>query len=280
MDKFGTSQKVVIVEDNESLAEIYKARLELLGYTCFAAYDGVQALEVIEKELPDLVLLDMMVPKVAGDQILARMRASEWGKNIKVMVISNLNEVDAPKGLRDLGIEGYAVKANLSNDQLDQLVEAILKPAGQTEDAELATPDTVVKETTPIEVKSEPIAVSPDSGISSMPAVAEPITAASVDQPAPQFAIPPASEPPQTDVPATEPVANETPPPTTVELPTPVEPPIAAVTANMPVTEPAASEPATGTPPVAADNSATTTPPPSQPAPPAGTGEDPADIAL
>lgn len=126
--------KIVIVEDNVALAEIYKVRLELLGYTCFAAYDGEVALQVIEKEIPGLVLLDLMVPKIAGDQILARMRASTWGKDIKVLIISNLNEADAPAGLRDLGIEGYAVKMNLSNDQIDQLVDNILKPADQTED--------------------------------------------------------------------------------------------------------------------------------------------------
>lgn len=136
-DQFGQSQKVVIVEDNASLADIYKIRLEMLGYTCFVAYDGITALLTIEKELPDLVLLDLMVPKIAGDQILERMRASEWGKNIKVLIISNLNESDAPAGLRDFGIEGYAVKANLSNDQLDQLVDAILKPADQEEDVSL-----------------------------------------------------------------------------------------------------------------------------------------------
>jgi two-component system, response regulator len=132
--------KIVIVEDNAPLADIYKTRLELIGYKCFAAYDGSEALEIIEREMPDLVLLDMMVPKVAGDEILRRMRASQWGKDIRVFVISNLNEVDAPKGLRNLGIEGYVVKANLSNDQLDQLVDKILKPKGQTESTSLETP--------------------------------------------------------------------------------------------------------------------------------------------
>ena len=131
------SQKVVIVEDNTSLADIYKTRLELLGYTCFVAYDGQTALEVIQRELPNLVLLDLMVPKIAGDQILEIMRGSTWGKDIKVLIVSNLNEIDAPAGLRDKGIEGYAVKANLTNDQLDQLVDSILKPAGQTEDVSL-----------------------------------------------------------------------------------------------------------------------------------------------
>jgi len=139
MEQFGLAQKVVIVEDNASLADIYKTRLELLGYTCFTAYDGKAALALIEKELPDLVLLDLMVPKVAGDQILEIMRGSDWGKDIKVLIISNLNEADAPAGLRDQGIEGYAVKANLSNDQLDQLVDNILKPADQEEDISLET---------------------------------------------------------------------------------------------------------------------------------------------
>jgi DNA-binding response OmpR family regulator len=133
MGLFGSPPKIVIVEDNASLADIYKIRLELIGYKCFVAYDGKQALSLIEMELPNLVLLDLMVPKIAGDQILETMRASTWGKDIKVYIISNLNEADAPAGLRAQGIEGYAVKANLSNDQLDQLVDSILKPPAQTE---------------------------------------------------------------------------------------------------------------------------------------------------
>ncbi len=136
-----SAQKIVIVDDNPSLVDIYKTRLELLGYKCYPAYDGVEALEVIQKELPSLVLLDLMVPKIAGDQILTRMRASAWGKDIKVVIISNLNEVDAPAGLRAQGIEEYAVKANLVNDALDRLVDKVLKPEGQQESTSLEAPD-------------------------------------------------------------------------------------------------------------------------------------------
>ena len=140
MDQFGTAQKIVIVEDKPTLSEIYKTRLELLGYTCFTAFDGKTALEIIERELPNLVLLDLMVPVIAGDEILKRMRASQWGKKIPVLVLSALNEVDAPSDLRELGIEGYAVKANLTDNQLDILVDNILKPADQSEDVSLETP--------------------------------------------------------------------------------------------------------------------------------------------
>lgn len=123
------SKKIIIVEDNASLADIYKTRLELIGYTCFLAYNGITALYFIQQERPDLVLLDLMVPDIAGDEILAKMRRSEWGKDIPVFIISNLSEADAPAGLRDLGIAGYAVKANLQNDQIDQLVNDILWPS-------------------------------------------------------------------------------------------------------------------------------------------------------
>jgi predicted 3-demethylubiquinone-9 3-methyltransferase (glyoxalase superfamily)/CheY-like chemotaxis protein len=130
----GDGFKIVIVEDNVALSDIYKTRLDAQGYHCEVAYDGREALQLIEKAQPDLVLLDLMVPKVAGDQILSTMRANEWGKQTKVLIISNLNEADAPPGLRDFNISGYVVKANLSNDDLDRLVDNILKPVAQTSD--------------------------------------------------------------------------------------------------------------------------------------------------
>ena len=119
------SQIIVIVEDNPALSDIYKTRLEMLGYECHCAFDGVQALEMIQRIRPDLVLLDLMVPKIAGDMILQHMRANDWGKKIPVFIISNLNEADAPAGLRDLGIEGYAVKANMNGDEIDRIVDKI-----------------------------------------------------------------------------------------------------------------------------------------------------------
>lgn len=129
MGLFGSAPKIVIVEDDEALADIYKTRLEIIGYKCLVAHDGEQALAMIQKELPMLVLLDLMVPKVAGDMILEKIRTSVWGRGIKVYIISNLDEADAPKGLREQGIEGYSVKANLADDQIDQIVNSILHPS-------------------------------------------------------------------------------------------------------------------------------------------------------
>lgn len=128
MDAAPTNKKIVIVEDNQDLATIYKTRLELLGYNCFVAYNGIIALYFIQKEMPDLVLLDLMIPDIAGDEVLAVVRRSDWGKEVPVYVISNLNEADAPPNLRKLGIVGYSVKANMQMDQLDDIVNGILLP--------------------------------------------------------------------------------------------------------------------------------------------------------
>lgn len=137
-NQYGSWAKIVIVEDDTALAEIYKTRLELLGYICFVAHEGIEALQVIEKERPSLVLLDLMMPKIAGAQVLQIMRSNEWGKDIKVLVITNLNESDAPAGLRNYGIEGYVVKANLSDDQIDQLVQKALSSSSSGTTTEAA----------------------------------------------------------------------------------------------------------------------------------------------
>lgn len=136
-DEVLSTQKIVIAEDNPALADIYSTRLEMIGYKCYVAHDGQEALDIIERERPALVLMDMMMPRVAGDEVLRRMRATDWGKTIRVYIISNLNEADAPAGLRELGIEGYAVKANLTDDDIDRLVDNILMPKGQTDSIDL-----------------------------------------------------------------------------------------------------------------------------------------------
>jgi two-component system phosphate regulon response regulator PhoB len=124
-------QKIVIIEDDQSLAEIYKTRLELLGYTCFIGYNGITGLYFTQKERPDLVLLDLMIPDISGGEVLETLRRSSWGKEIKVLIISNLNESEAPVNLRQLGIVDYAVKANMMDDTIDKLVNGILRPEAQ-----------------------------------------------------------------------------------------------------------------------------------------------------
>lgn len=118
--------KIVLVEDDQMLAEIYQTRLELAGFECFVANDGMTGLLLIKEKLPDLALLDLMLPQMSGDEILRQMRASDWGKAIKAIFLTNISESEAPEGLHQLGFERYIVKANLVNDQLAEIVKATL----------------------------------------------------------------------------------------------------------------------------------------------------------
>jgi DNA-binding response OmpR family regulator len=137
MEEAQSSKKIVIVEDNTALAEIYKTRLELQGYTCFIGYNGITGLYFIQKEIPDLVILDLMIPDIEGAEVLRTMRRSDWGRDIKVLVISNLNESEADPEVRQLGIEDYVVKVSMTDDTIDRLVNGILRPEATPEPAQV-----------------------------------------------------------------------------------------------------------------------------------------------
>jgi DNA-binding response OmpR family regulator len=121
--------KIVIAEDDKMLAEIYQTRLQLAGHDVLVAYDGVSALNIIHSSLPDLVLLDLMMPQMSGDEVLEKMRGSDWGRDIKVVILTNISESEAPLKLDELKFERYIVKVNLSHNELAEIVDATLNPA-------------------------------------------------------------------------------------------------------------------------------------------------------
>lgn len=118
--------KVLIAEDDQMLADIYQTRLTLAGHKVNVAHDGLSALNAIHRELPDLVLLDLMMPQLSGDEVLARMRESDWGKDIKVIILTNISEAEAPASLDSLDFERYIVKVNLAHNQLAEIVNEVL----------------------------------------------------------------------------------------------------------------------------------------------------------
>ncbi len=120
---------IVIAEDDQMLAEIYQTRLELAGHNVSVVHDGLSAVSKIREAQPDLALLDLMMPQLSGDEVLAQLRESDWGKDIKVIILTNISEAEAPKTLDNLQFERYIVKVSLSHNQLAEIVEQTLSPA-------------------------------------------------------------------------------------------------------------------------------------------------------
>ena len=118
--------KIVLVEDDKMLAEIYQTWLQNAGHTCIVATDGATGLATIGREKPDLMLLDLMLPFLSGDEVLMHVRKNAWGKDIKAIFLTNISEAEAPDGLDKLGFERYIVKANLKSNELPGIVNEVL----------------------------------------------------------------------------------------------------------------------------------------------------------
>src|SRR3989344_7198829 len=119
--------KVAIIEDDLAISQMYRIKFEADGYEVETAENGKLGLALAEKMQPDIILLDLMMPEMTGDQMLAAMRKTEWGKNIKVVILTNVTKDEAAEGLDDLGVEDYIIKAFYTPQQVIDMIETILK---------------------------------------------------------------------------------------------------------------------------------------------------------
>jgi DNA-binding response OmpR family regulator len=123
--------KIAIVEDEAAIAEMYKLKLQQAGYEVGVAGNGKLGLELCEKLKPDLVLLDLMMPEMSGPEMLAKMKATDWGKKPLVMLLTNLSQHESEIDPQKFPVEGYAVKAYYTPAQLLEKVNEILKDHGK-----------------------------------------------------------------------------------------------------------------------------------------------------
>lgn len=117
---------IAVIEDEHPIARLYKLKFELEGFTVGVAKDGREGLQLIKASKPDLVLLDLRMPHMSGDEMLAKLRATEWGADVRVVILTNLSRAEAPASLRFLGVERYIVKANHTPAQVVAIVRDIL----------------------------------------------------------------------------------------------------------------------------------------------------------
>src|SRR6185369_8507032 len=118
--------KVAIVEDDQAIAQMYRIKFEQDGYTVETAENGKLGLALAETMKPDIILLDLMMPEMRGDEMLVALRKTEWGKNIKVIILTNMGEQEAPPILRELGVRRFILKAEMTPRQVAEMVKAEL----------------------------------------------------------------------------------------------------------------------------------------------------------
>lgn len=119
--------KVAIVEDDIAISQMYRLKFETDGYDVQTAENGKLGLELVEQFKPDIILLDLMMPEMTGDKMLAELRTKPWGKDVKVIILTNMGEEEAPKSLKELGVHSFIVKAEMTPRQVAERVKSALE---------------------------------------------------------------------------------------------------------------------------------------------------------
>lgn len=191
--------KVMLVEDDNNLREIYEARLQAEGYTIISAQDGEEALVIAKKEKPDLIISDVMMPKISGFEMLDILRNTDGLKDVKIIMLTALGQSEDKTRADQLGANKYLVKSQVTLEDIVKTAHQLLDDGDGSATA-AAAPDQVVT--------TQPVAVAPAPTAAPAPvAPAAPVT--------PTPTIPVASAPEPVTVPPTPaPVAVPTPAPT------------------------------------------------------------------
>jgi len=120
------NQVILVVEDEKSLREALSNKLEREGFTVLEAKDGEEGLEIAFKYHPDLILLDLLMPKMSGTEMAKKLKEDEWGKNAKIIILTNLNETEKVKRELEDSVYEYIIKNDIRIDQVVEKVKRIL----------------------------------------------------------------------------------------------------------------------------------------------------------
>lgn len=155
--------KVMLVEDDNNLREIYQARLVAEGYEIVSAQDGEEALALAVKEKPDLIIADIMMPKISGFDMLDILRSTPETKDTKVVMMTALSQAEDKDRANKLGADRYLVKSQVTLEDVARVAREVLE--GKEESDTIPTPPTTPTDTANLgSAASAPAPSATDSG--------------------------------------------------------------------------------------------------------------------
>lgn len=122
-DSHDQQKKVLLIEDDPLILKMYQAKFQNEGYAVMVAEDGVHGLKVLAESTPDIILLDIMMPQMSGIDFLKKVRSTESGKDIPVLVLTNLSEKEEEQEANALGVKEYLLKASLTPAEIAEKVK-------------------------------------------------------------------------------------------------------------------------------------------------------------
>ena len=116
--------KILIIDDEESVLEMYKMKLEMEGFEVQTAADGERGIEMAKKEKPKVILLDIIMPKLNGFDVLKILKENKETQNIPVFLLTNLPKEAGEKKSKELDMAGYLVKAEYEPAALANIIKS------------------------------------------------------------------------------------------------------------------------------------------------------------
>lgn len=120
------SPRIGLIEDEAVIRELYQFKLTISGFTVKSAADGQNGLAMVKAFRPELILLDLRMPEMSGEEMLEKLRSEDWGSEIRVIILTNISRSEAPRSLQFLNVDRYVVKAHHTPSQVVQMVEEVL----------------------------------------------------------------------------------------------------------------------------------------------------------
>jgi len=118
--------KIAIIEDDAAISQMYRIKFEAEGYEVETAENGKLGLKLLESMRPDIVLLDLMMPEMTGDEMLVKLRATDWGADMKVIILTNMGEQEVPDVVKQLNVRRFILKAEMTPRQVAEMVKTEL----------------------------------------------------------------------------------------------------------------------------------------------------------
>ena len=118
--------KVAIIEDDQAISQMYLIKFQAEGFDAEVAENGKLGLELCEKMRPDVILLDLMMPEMTGDEMLTELRKTTWGKTVKVVVLTNMGEQEIPESVKSQNVSAVILKADMTPRQVAELVKKVI----------------------------------------------------------------------------------------------------------------------------------------------------------
>lgn len=120
-------KKILFIEDDNILQKAVSEVLEKKGFKVISAFDGISGLKMAEKEKPDLILLDLILPKLDGFGVLEKLKKNSETSEIPVLVLTNLEDLENLQKVIEMGVKDYLVKSEYSLEELIKKIEETLK---------------------------------------------------------------------------------------------------------------------------------------------------------